>query len=221
MVEDPHELSALYALDALTGEDRERFEAHLASASACQEELAGLRGAAASLAFAVEGPAAAAELRGRILDACAREGRTSSRSVPAARSLLPIAAAVAVAACAAAVVLGLWASSLHHSLVARAHCAEHSRRPERAARRRLRRAGSARRRSVRARGARGALAAAAARQDIRSVGRRPCGASCRSVLGGTTTLPVARGARCAVMVTLENAGGVDAPTSKPLLSARA
>jgi len=39
--------------------------------------------------------------------------------------------------------------------------------------------------------------------------------------GSTTKLPVrvARGAR--VMVTIERAGGVDAPTSQPLLIARA
>ena len=57
MAEDLHELSALYALDALTGEDRARFEAHLAECGRCGASWRVCRGPPASLAFAVEGPA--------------------------------------------------------------------------------------------------------------------------------------------------------------------
>src|SRR5581483_5076497 len=56
MADDLHTLSAPYALDALTPDERERFEEHLESCERCRTELAGLSAAAASLAFAVEGP---------------------------------------------------------------------------------------------------------------------------------------------------------------------
>ena len=43
MAEDPHELSALYALDALTGEDLARFETHLAGCRGCRTYLEQMR----------------------------------------------------------------------------------------------------------------------------------------------------------------------------------
>src|SRR4029077_4390575 len=67
MAEDVHELSALYALDVLSGGERARFEEHLDECERCRSDLAGLRDAAGSLAFAVEGPPPPAELRERIL----------------------------------------------------------------------------------------------------------------------------------------------------------
>src|SRR4051794_21682363 len=115
MDDDLHTLSAPYALDALSGDDRARFESHLESCARCRDELAGLQDTSASLAFAVEGPAPPVELRARILDAARRE---PANVVPLRRRsvLAPVAVAVAAAACAAAVGLGIWASSLHHSL---------------------------------------------------------------------------------------------------------
>src|SRR5262249_39123472 len=62
MPDDVHELSALYALDVLDDEERATFERHLAECERCRAELAGLRDAAGSLAFAVEGPAPPPEL---------------------------------------------------------------------------------------------------------------------------------------------------------------
>lgn len=221
MAEDLHELSALYALDALTGEDLARFEAHLAECARCRRELAGLQGAAAALAFAVEGPVPPPALRGRILDAAREEGQNVV-PFPSRRSVaVPIAAAVAVAASAAAVALGVWAASLHHSL---AH--------ERTA---LNILGDPSARHVAVSGAPGELVVASSGAAVLAV-RLPSppqgktyeawvadGAVHRAgqFSGKTFTLEqhVAPGAQ--VMVTLENAGGVDAPTSKPLLSARA
>ena len=172
MVEDPHELSALYALDALTGEDLERFEAHLAECGRCRRQLDGLRGAAGSLAFAVEGPAPPPALRGRILRRRTTKGRTSSRCVPAGRpaSRSPRPSRSPRAPRGRAGSLGGVASSFAR---ARSNCAEHSRRPERAPRRGLGSSRSARRVVVRCGSARRATPAAAARQDIRSMGRRP------------------------------------------------
>jgi Anti-sigma-K factor rskA/Putative zinc-finger len=222
MAEDPHELSALYALDALTGEDLARFEAHLAECHRCRRELAGLQGAAASLAFAVEGPPPPSRLRVSILDAAHSEGQNVVPLRPRRRSIgVSIAAAAAVAACAAAVVLGIWAASLHHSL---AH--------DRAA---LNILGDPSARRVPVTGAPGQLVVAPSGAAVLAVSlpSPPHGKTYEAWVadsgvhragqfsGKTFALQrrVAHGAR--VMVTLENAGGVNAPTSKPLLSARA
>jgi Anti-sigma-K factor rskA/Putative zinc-finger len=50
---EPHTLAGAYALDAVTGADKTRFERHLASCHACAHELAELREATARLAGAV------------------------------------------------------------------------------------------------------------------------------------------------------------------------
>ncbi|HEY6634680.1 MAG TPA: anti-sigma factor [Acidimicrobiia bacterium] len=47
--QDLHELVALYALDALEGDERDRFERHLAECPTCQGELAGHRATASTL----------------------------------------------------------------------------------------------------------------------------------------------------------------------------
>lgn len=101
---DTHSLVAPYALSALDeGEERE-FEQHLAVCESCRRELAGLREAAAALAYAAPPAAPPPELRERIL-AEARKER--SNVVPIRRERLPLAAvgAVAVAAVAA---LAIW-----------------------------------------------------------------------------------------------------------------
>jgi hypothetical protein len=132
-----------------------------------------------------------------------------------------IAAAVAIAACAAAVVLGLWASSLHRSL---AH--------DRTA---LNILGDPSARRVAVSGARGQLVVSSSGDAVLAVRLPPPpkgktyeawvadGAVHRAGQFSGTTLTlqrrVAPGAQ--VLVTLEKQGGVAAPTSKPLLSARA
>jgi anti-sigma factor RsiW len=222
MAENLHALSALYALDALAGDELAEFEEHLAACDSCRQELAGLQGAAASLAFAVDGPAPAPALRGRILEA-ARAERQNVVPFPARRRSLAVsvAATLAVAATAAAVAFGLWAASLHHSL---AH--------ERAAVGIL---GDPNARRIDVSGAPGELVVAPSGAAVLAVQlpSPPSGKTYEAWVAdnavhragqfsGTTFKlrhRVARGSR--VMVTLENEGGVDAPTSKPLLSARA
>jgi anti-sigma factor RsiW len=221
MADDLHELSALYALDALAGEDRARFEGHLEGCDRCREELAGLEGAAGALAFAVVGPAPSAELRERILAQAHGEGQNV---VPLRRRsvAVPVMGAFAVAATAAAVALGLWAASLHHSLAG-----------ERSA---LRILGDPQARHIRLTGARGALVVAPSGDaaltadlpalpngkvyeawviDANAVHRAGTFTSDRTTL--TERVPTG----ATVKVTVERAGGVDAPTSTPLLSARA
>jgi anti-sigma-K factor RskA len=74
---------ALYALDALAGEDRERLEQHLAGCAACQLELQGLRGDGALLALSTMGPKPPQRARPRLLDAVSREPRVALSAKPA------------------------------------------------------------------------------------------------------------------------------------------
>jgi anti-sigma-K factor RskA len=111
-----HDLTAAYALDALDPEEAREYEAHLARCERCRDELASLSEAAGALAYAVDAPPPPPELRARILQHAARE---RSNVVPLRpRWAVPVAAAAAVAACAA-IALGLWAASLHGKLDSR------------------------------------------------------------------------------------------------------
>jgi anti-sigma-K factor RskA len=111
-----HDLTAAYALDALDYEDARAYEAHLARCERCRDELASLSEAATALAFAAESPPPPPELRARILQEASRE---RSNVVPLRpRWVAPLAAAAAVAACAA-IALGLWAASLAGKLDSR------------------------------------------------------------------------------------------------------
>jgi anti-sigma factor RsiW len=113
MEADLHDLTAAYALDALDPDEAQEYEAHLARCERCRDELAALSEAAGALAYATEGPAPPAELRARILQQAQRERPNVVPLRP--RWIAPLAAAAAVAACAA-IVLGIWAASLHGKL---------------------------------------------------------------------------------------------------------
>ncbi|MFD0688675.1 anti-sigma factor [Actinomadura fibrosa] len=52
MSHDPHHLAGAYALDALTGTERRRFERHLPGCPTCADETSGLRETATRLALA-------------------------------------------------------------------------------------------------------------------------------------------------------------------------
>jgi anti-sigma factor RsiW len=220
MTDDLHELSALYALDALPGDDRERFEEHLAGCERCAAELREFRETVGSLAFAVEGVPPPDELRARVLAAARAEGQNVV-SLRARRSAgISIAAALAVAATAAAVAVGVWAASLHHSLA-----------QERAANRVL---GDPTARHVALQGAPGQLVVDRAGHAVLSVQLPPAPSGKAyeawvadpqvrraGLLSGRSTrldVRVHPGAR--VMVSVERAGGVDAPTTKPIVVAQ-
>ncbi len=64
---------ALYALNALEGEDRARLESHLATCAACRLELEQLRGDGALLALATMGPKPPARAKQRLMAAVAKE----------------------------------------------------------------------------------------------------------------------------------------------------
>jgi len=74
---------ALYALNALEGEDRSTLEKHLASCPACRLELEQLRGDGALLALSTVGPKPPGRARHRLLEAVAAE---TANPTPASRA---------------------------------------------------------------------------------------------------------------------------------------
>jgi anti-sigma factor RsiW len=219
MVDNPHELSALYALDVLDDEERSRYEEHLAGCERCQGDLRGLREAAAGIGFVATGPSPPAALRERVLERV----RAEPINVTVIRSRRPsfavsIAAAVAVAATAAAVALGVWAATLHHSL---SH--------EQAAVSVL---GNPHSRRVPVQGVAGSLVVAPSGKAALAVDlpAPPTGKTYEAWVidggvhrdrlfdGAPTLLERRVTLGTTVKVTLETAGGVDAPTTVPLLS---
>lgn len=108
-----HDLTAAYALDALDGDERREYEAHLAGCARCRDELATFSDAASSLAYAAAGPIPSPNLRERILSSARAEG---SNVVPLRPRWAVPAAVTAVAAVAAVVALAIWATSLSRTV---------------------------------------------------------------------------------------------------------
>jgi anti-sigma-K factor RskA len=114
---ESHELIAGYALDALDDADRARAEALLASSEEARDELRAYSDVATAMATAAAGPAPPPELRQRVLDAVHDEPqnvvsldeRRRSRAVPV------LAVAAALAACAA-IAAGVWGASVSSDL---------------------------------------------------------------------------------------------------------
>jgi anti-sigma-K factor RskA len=79
---------ALYALDELTGSDRQELEGHLDGCAACRRELQALRADLGLLGLSTSGPQPPARSKDRLMRAIAAEPRgVSSSSAPARRSL--------------------------------------------------------------------------------------------------------------------------------------
>jgi anti-sigma factor RsiW len=221
-----HDLTAAYALDALDPEDAKAYEAHLARCRRCRDELASLSEAASSLAYATEAPQPPPELRARILQQARRERPNVVPLRP--RWVVPVAAAAAVAACAA-VALGIWAASLSHKLDQRdAALAREARVTAILSQPDARAIPFARGTLVVGRDGDAVLI-------VRNLAHTPGGRTYEAWIsaagshpepaglfnGGNVVSvpldhPVAPGA--SVLVTEERAGGVNAPTEKPLLS---
>jgi anti-sigma-K factor RskA len=112
-----HELSAAYALDALGHEERSRFEEHLLRCAECRETVALFQETAAALAYGAETPPPPAALGRRIVEQARRE---HLNVVPLRRRwALPATATVAAIAACAAIGLGIWATALHNELSGR------------------------------------------------------------------------------------------------------
>src|SRR5207302_1034171 len=103
---------ALHALDET--EERE-FERHLPLCESCRRELAGLRDAAAALAYGVDAPEPPPDLRERIL-AQARSERPNLVPLRRRRVMPRVGIAAAAVAACAALGFGLWAESKPGSL---------------------------------------------------------------------------------------------------------
>ncbi len=210
-----HDLTAAYALNALSPAEAEAYEAHLAQCEDCRAALAELSDTAASLAWAVDAPVPPARLRASLLAAAAEE-RSNVVSLPVRSAPLfrAVAGLAAVAACAA-VALGVWGATRGGSSCAAGwRC------------------------SALADG-RGVVTVDPMGQTVMVVHlpAAPAGKTYEAWViqdgaakpaglfhgGGTTTVQltrtVPRGAR--VAATVERAGGVRAPTQAPLFSVRA
>ena len=105
---------ALYALDELTGSERQELEAHLDACAACRRELQALRGDLGLLGLSSGGPQPPARSKERLMRAIAAEPRGVSAAAPDAaprRSFgwawVPTLAAVVLLAALA----GLWRSN--------------------------------------------------------------------------------------------------------------
>ncbi|MEP6812455.1 MAG: anti-sigma factor [Actinomycetota bacterium] len=232
---DVHELTAAYALHALDSEEREAYEAHLGSCAECREELAALGETAAALAWGVESPAPPPALRGRILAAAMAE-RANVIPLPVRRPwVVRTAAAVAAVAACAAVALGVWATTLSHSL--------DSERSARAAEARaVQILMDPNSKKVALRGGNGTVAVDQTGHAVLVVNRlapapadkvyeawvipprsKPIRAGTFKGGGSMTIVPleepVPKGS--VVATTVERAGGVDSPTSTPIMIAKA
>src|SRR4029450_3455658 len=95
----PLSLVAPYALHALDDEEARAFEEHLAACERCREELAGLREAAAGMAYGAEGAPPPPGLKEGVPPQ-ARSERPNVASLPARRRnwTAPLAAAATIAA---------------------------------------------------------------------------------------------------------------------------
>ena len=80
---------ALYALNALEGEDRASLERHLATCAGCRAELEQLRGDGALLALSTTGPKPPARSRKRFLDAVAKDAAASASRAKDAQTKTP------------------------------------------------------------------------------------------------------------------------------------
>ncbi len=225
-----HDLTAGYALHALDEHEEHEYEKHLRRCSRCREELVSLQEIAGVLAYGVDPAEPPPALRGNILRAARAE---RSNVVPLRpRWALRGSLAIAAVAASAAVGIGLWATSLSNSLD-----------EERATRERQTEAiailsdPAATEASLRGARGRVVVSGEAAALVISNVepapegrtyevwvmdGEQPRPAGLFEAAGGSAvirlTRPVPQGAT--VAVTLEAAGGVDAPSEAPRFSAK-
>lgn len=227
-----HELAAAYALNALDEHEEREYEDHLRRCSHCRKELVWLQETAAALAYGAEPAQAPPALRDRVLRAV--QGEQPSNVVPLrARWALRAAVGIAAVAASAAVGLGLWATSLSSSLDQERSALD--RQTEAIA---ILSDPGANERSLS--GARGRVVvsgdqAALVISNVEPApeGRayaiwvmieseRPQAAGLFRAADGTEVVRLTRPVRpgATVVVTLERAGGVDAPSEPPRFSAK-
>ena len=112
-----HELTAGYALDALDQDERRAYEAHLPTCANCRQELESFWETTEALAVGASGPAPSPGLRERILaDIRVEPPQSVVPFEPRRRRALPVLAFAAAAAAVVALAVGLWAANLSSDL---------------------------------------------------------------------------------------------------------
>jgi anti-sigma factor RsiW len=111
-----HELTAGYALDALDPDERRAYEAHLAECPRCREELKSFWRTTEALAVAATGPEPSAGLRDRILERARAEREVVVPLESRRRRAVPVLGAAAAIAAVVALAIGLWAVQLSGDL---------------------------------------------------------------------------------------------------------
>jgi anti-sigma-K factor RskA len=117
---EPHTLAGPYAMDALSHDERIRFERHLARCDACSQEITGLRETTARLGVATATPAPP-DMKDRVL-AAARQTRqhvpavTMPRPRRTRRGLVLAAVPAGAALIAIAVTFGMSSSTANQRL---------------------------------------------------------------------------------------------------------
>jgi anti-sigma-K factor RskA len=228
---EAHELIAGYALDALEPADRARAKELLERSEEAREELRSLTETTVAMATAVSGPPPPPALRDRILDAARADEQTvvplESRRRP---RLVPVLGAAAAIAAVVALALGLWGLSVSSDL-------DDSRSALAQARAAAAVLASPDARTVGLQQGDGSLVVSGsdAVLVLNSIEAAPAGKTYELwVLDGETpvraglfpgggardVVPVegAVGPGAKVLVTLEPAGGVDAPTTSPIVA---
>lgn len=221
-----HELSAAYALDALDPAEEREFEQHLRTCEHCREDVASFEAAAAALAFGVESPEPPPALRGRILERVQSE-RAVVVPFRRRRVSFGVVSGLAAAAAVVAIGLGIWAASLSNDLDETRAALDVLADPSA--------------RTIELQGAAGRLVVAPegeAALVVRNLDPAPEGQTYEAwVIEGKTPKPAGLfegddtrdlvllerkvPANAVVAVTVEQDGGVDAPTSQPIFSAQA
>jgi anti-sigma factor RsiW len=111
-----HELTAGYALDALAPDERRAYEEHLEGCERCQEELGAFWQTTEALAVAASGPVSSDALRGRVLAAARAEPQNVIALSSRRPRLAPVLGAAAAVAAVVALGVGLWATQLSGDL---------------------------------------------------------------------------------------------------------
>lgn len=228
-----HELTAAYALDALDPVEREAYERHLAGCERCQAELATMWQTTEALAVAASGAEPRPELRERILSAARAEPHVVVPFEPRRSRAVPVLAAAAALAAVIALAVGAWGARVSSDLDEARTALEHERRTAAV----LADPGA---RSVALQAGDGRLVVAPGGRAVVVLGLDPApsgktyqlwivpggdlsAATSGGVFAGDETTDVAlvdgtvTGGDL-VAVTIEDAGGVSAPTTDPIVA---
>jgi anti-sigma-K factor RskA len=120
-MQDLHALAGAYAIDAVSDEERERFERHLRRCQQCETEVREMRATATMLGLAAA-EAPPAQMKARVLTAASRTRQLAPETEPVRvrptqpRWRLAVAGGLAAACAAVAIGLGFGLANANHQL---------------------------------------------------------------------------------------------------------